>query len=104
MGLSAIQACNGDEALALYREQAMAIELVILDMVMPVMGGAECFRRLRQASQVPVLIATGYAVDADVQEMVAHGAALIEKPFPSSDLVRQVGKLLEAAKPRQSSE
>jgi hypothetical protein len=51
-----------------------------------------------------VLIATGYAVDADVQEMVAHGAALIEKPFPSSDLVRQVGKLLEAAKPRQSSE
>ena len=104
MGLSAIQACNGDEALALYREKAMAIDLVILDMVMPVMGGAECFRRLRQASQVPVLIATGYAVDADVQEMVAHGAALIEKPFPSSDLVRQVGKLLEAAAPRSSSE
>src|SRR6185436_4893801 len=86
MGLSAIQACNGDEAIALYLEQGAAIELVILDMVMPVMGGAECFRRLRQASQVPVLIATGYAVDADVQEMVAHGAALIEKPFPSSDL------------------
>jgi signal transduction histidine kinase/CheY-like chemotaxis protein len=99
MGLSAIQACNGDEALALYLEQGTAIDLVILDMVMPVMGGAECFRRLRQASQVPVLIATGYAVDADVQEMVARGAALIEKPFPSSDLVTQVGRLLEVAKP-----
>jgi signal transduction histidine kinase/CheY-like chemotaxis protein len=104
MGLSAIQACNGDEAVALYLEQGKAIDLVILDMVMPVMGGAECFRRLRQAGQVPVLIATGYAVDADVQEMVARGAALIEKPFPSSDLVRQVGELLEAAKPGRSAQ
>lgn len=104
MGLSAIQACNGDEALALYLEKATAIDLVILDMVMPVMGGAECFRRLRQATQVPVLIATGYAVDADVQEMVAHGAALIEKPFPSNDLVTQVGKLLDQAKPGRSAE
>jgi len=104
MGLSAIQACNGDEALALYLEQGTSIDLVILDMVMPVMGGAECFRKLRQGSQVPVLIATGYAVDADVQEMVAGGAALIEKPFPSSDLVAQVGKLLDAARPRPSME
>jgi signal transduction histidine kinase/ActR/RegA family two-component response regulator len=104
MGLSAIQACNGDEALALYLEQGTAIDLVILDMVMPVMGGAECFRRLRQAGQVPVLIATGYAVDAEVQEMVAGGAALIEKPFPSSDLVAQVGKLLKAAKALPSTE
>ena len=93
---SAIQACNGDEALALYLERGSTIDLVILDMVMPVMGGAECFRRLRETSQVPVLIATGYAIDADVQEMVARGAALIEKPFPSSDLVTQVTRLLEA--------
>ena len=100
MGLSAIQACNGDEALSLYLAQRAAIDLVILDMVMPVMGGAECFRKLREASQVPVLIATGYAIDADVQEMVAHGAALIEKPFPSNDLVKQVAHLLEASKPR----
>jgi CheY-like chemotaxis protein len=99
MGLSAIQACNGDEALSLYLAQRAAIDLVILDMVMPVMGGAECFRKLREAGQVPVLIATGYAVDADVQDMVAHGAALIEKPFPSNDLVKQVARLLEAAKP-----
>jgi CheY-like chemotaxis protein len=99
MGLSAIQACNGEEALALYRKQDAAIDLVILDMGMPVMGGAECFRKLRQASQVPVLIATGYAVDADVQEMVARGAALIEKPFPSNDLVKQVASILESSRP-----
>lgn len=104
MGLSALQACNGDEALALYLERGTSIDLVILDMVMPVMGGAECFRKLRQASQVPVLIATGYATDADVQEMVARGAALIEKPFPSSDLVTQVARLLESSRPAAPAE
>ena len=98
MGLTAVQAANGEEALELYRQHGSAIDLVILDMGMPVMGGAECFRRLREATQVPVLIATGYAVDADVQEMVASGAALIEKPFPSSDLVKAVAKMLEPDK------
>jgi signal transduction histidine kinase/CheY-like chemotaxis protein len=98
MGASALQACNGEEALELYRQHGTAIDLVILDMGMPVMGGAECFRKLREHSQVPVLIATGYAVDADVQEMVARGAALIEKPFRSSELVKQVARLLEIGK------
>ncbi len=98
MGLSAIQACNGEEALAQYHGHAAAIELVILDMGMPVMGGAECFRRLREASAVPVLIATGYAIDTDVQEMMARGASLIEKPYPSNALVREVTRILESAK------
>jgi signal transduction histidine kinase/CheY-like chemotaxis protein len=98
MGVSAMQACNGEAALELYRQHGQAIDLVILDMGMPVMGGAECFRKLRELSQVPVLISTGYAVDADVQEMVARGAALIEKPFRSSDLVKQVARLLENGK------
>lgn len=104
MGLSAIQACNGDEALSLYLAQRAAIDLVILDMVMPVMGGAECFRKLREAGQVPVLIATGYATDAEVQEMVARGAALIEKPFPSNDLVKQVARMLQVTKQRAAAD
>ena len=103
MGLSAIQACNGEEALAQFHDHAAAIELVILDMGMPVMGGAECFRKLREASAVPVLIATGYAIDTEVQEMVARGASLIEKPYPSNDLVREVTRILETAKDARRS-
>jgi len=95
MGGVTLQACNGEQALDLHREHAPEIDLVILDMVMPVMGGAECFRRLRENSQVPVLISTGYAVDADVQEMVARGAGLIEKPYRSNELIDQVVKLLD---------
>ena len=94
MGLSALQARNGEEALRQYHDHASTIDLVILDMGMPVMGGAECFRKLRETSRVPVLIASGYAEDAEVQEIVARGASLIEKPFPAGDLSREVTLLL----------
>jgi CheY-like chemotaxis protein len=97
MGLSAIRATNGEEALARYREHAEAIDVVILDMGMPVMGGAECFHKLRELSAVPVLIATGYAADAEVQGVVARGAELLEKPYVSSDLVAIVGRLVKAS-------
>ncbi len=95
MGLSALHACNGEEALAQYHDHAAAIDLVILDMGMPVMGGAECFRKLRERSAVPVLVATGYAIDEEAQALVAAGATILEKPFPSSDLRREVARLLQ---------
>jgi len=98
MGLTAIEAENGEEALRQLRAHPTSIDLVILDMGMPVMGGAECFRRIRELSEVPVLIATGYAVDAEVQALIARGATLIEKPFPARDLIREVARLLDAAK------
>lgn len=60
------------------------------------MGGAECFARLRERSEVPVLVATGYAAEAEVQAMVAQGAGLIEKPFESKLLMREVSRLLPA--------
>ncbi|HMG20263.1 MAG TPA: ATP-binding protein [Kofleriaceae bacterium] len=97
MGLATLRATNGEEALAQYRQHAGSIDLVVLDMGMPVMGGAECFHRLRETSDVPVLIATGYAVDAEVQAVVARGAELIEKPYASRDLVAIVSRLVEAA-------
>jgi signal transduction histidine kinase/CheY-like chemotaxis protein len=97
-GLDAIGAANGAEALELYDRHAADIALVVLDMGMPVMGGAECFAHLRTRGNVPVLIATGFALDADAQAMIAQGAALIEKPYASSALVSEVTRLL-AKKP-----
>jgi signal transduction histidine kinase/CheY-like chemotaxis protein len=95
-GLDALGASNGEEALAVFAAHERSIGLVILDMGMPQMGGSECFAKLRKQSSVPVLIATGYAVDAEAQELVAQGAALIEKPFPSAVLIREVTRLLAA--------
>jgi signal transduction histidine kinase len=94
MGFAVIEAANGEEALARHAEAEHDIELVILDMGMPVMDGGECFRRLRERSSVPVLIATGYAVEKDAQSLVAAGAALLEKPFTGEALGREIERLL----------
>ena len=93
-GLTVLEAGNGEEALVVFKAHAASIGLVILDMGMPVMGGAECFTKLREVAEVPVLIATGYAEDAAAQALIARGAALIEKPFASAALARDVARLL----------
>ena len=91
MGLDVITAENGLDALAKLHD---GVQLVVLDMGMPVMGGAECFRRLRERSDVPVLIATGFASDEEAQAIVARGASLLEKPFTSARLKHEVSRLL----------
>jgi signal transduction histidine kinase len=94
MGLDVVTAKDGEEALAVFDRHRDAIRLVVLDMGMPVMGGAECFRRLRTRSDVPVVIATGYAVEEQVRELVAAGARILEKPFAASELRREATRLL----------
>lgn len=90
-----VEASNGREALDLLATPtAGEFGLVITDMCMPVMHGAEFFRRLRQTNSVPVLVSTGYASDTEVQELVACGATVIEKPFTQGALVHEVTRLL----------
>jgi len=94
MGFEVTAANDGAEALRIFAERDGAFDLVVLDMRMPVMEGPECFAELRKQSQVPVLVATGYAVDTEAQALVAAGAGLIEKPFRADDLVREVTRML----------
>lgn len=94
MGLDVVTAENGEEALSVFEANRAAIRLVVLDMGMPVMGGAECFKRLRTQSDVPVVIATGYALEEQVRELVAAGARILEKPFAAADLRREATLLL----------
>ena len=94
MGLDVVMAENGAEALDQFSKHAGEIRLVVLDMGMPVMGGAECFRRLRERSNVPVLIATGYSNDEEAQSLVSAGATILEKPFSSAQLKGEVLRLI----------
>jgi len=98
MGVEVVTADNGIDALEKFAASTEPFGLIILDMGMPGMGGAECFARLREKSSVPILIATGYAVDEEVQALVAQGAAILEKPFSSEQLRREVGRMLAAGR------
>ncbi|CAN5562560.1 hypothetical protein BH11MYX1_BH11MYX1_43950 [soil metagenome] len=93
-GYRSITAEHGAAALRLFEQHGDDIGLVILDMGMPVMGGAECFRELRVRSEVPIIIATGYAIDGEIQELVRQGAMLLEKPYSAAALRAHVGRVL----------
>lgn len=96
LGFTTIAAPDGAEALALFRQQQVSI--VVLDMAMPVMGGLECFRKLREISQVPILIASGYAPEEEAQELLStDGTAFLEKPFSRAQLEQHVTQLMQAA-------
>jgi CheY-like chemotaxis protein len=96
MGLDVLTASDGREALAVFDDHGDRIRVVILDMGMPTMGGAECFRQLRERSNVPVLVATGYAADDNMRELFAAGARIIEKPYAAAALRSEVTQLLES--------
>lgn len=93
-GYETLEASNGAEALEVFAAHADEIGLVVLDMMMPVMGGHECFEKLRERSDVPVLVTTGHTSDSLAQDLFARGAAFLEKPFPSADLMREVSRLM----------
>jgi signal transduction histidine kinase len=93
-GYDVITAEHGAQALELFAAAGSVIGLVVLDMKMPVMGGAECFRRLREQSDVPIIITTGYAVDHELQDLVRQGAIVLEKPYNAADLRAHLDRIL----------
>jgi len=98
-GLRVSSAAHGGEALACVTSASPPIDVVVLDMAMPVMAGGECFRRLRALRPaLPIVITSGYAGDAETRALVATGAAtFLEKPVRVAALVAAVRDLATAA-------
>jgi PAS domain S-box-containing protein len=96
-GYTVLIAANGEEALALYNEKKEQISLVILDLVMPTMGGKDCLHELLKIDPaVKVLIASGYAGEETTKECVRLGAkGFVSKPFKMKELLQQVRKVLD---------
>lgn len=96
-GYTVLQASNGREALKLFNKKRSRIALVILDLIMPAMGGTECLKELLKIDpQVNVLVASGYSADAWVKECGELGAkGFVAKPFRFKELLQQVRKTLD---------
>ncbi len=96
-GYTVLQAPNGIEGLELFKKEAANISLVILDLIMPVMGGKECLEELLKIDpQVKVLIASGYSADSSMQETIQMGAkGFVGKPFGAIGLLRDVRRVLD---------
>ncbi|MBI5367505.1 MAG: PAS domain-containing protein [Planctomycetes bacterium] len=89
--------CNdGAEALGRYRELGGQIDLVILDVVMPKLGGRDTFAALRQMNPaVKVLVSSGYSIDGEARSILADGAlGFLPKPYNRAELVGKVAEAL----------
>jgi signal transduction histidine kinase/ActR/RegA family two-component response regulator len=87
-GYVVLSAANGEEALNIYQEHGQAIDLVLLDLNMPGMGGHKCLQQLLLLDpSVQVLIASGYSVNGQAGESLKSGAAgFIGKPYQLKEL------------------
>ena len=97
IGYTVITAENGLKALEIYSQQAETIDLVILDLNMPIMNGVECLEAMAAVNPgVKALIATGYWVDSETKERLAkHAKGLISKPFKTEEFLRLIRKILD---------
>lgn len=92
LGYTVMLADNGEEAITLFKQHQQAVDLVILDMIMPVMNGKDCFIALQQLNpRVPVLLSSGFTNKEDVEELKKRGLkGVLPKPCPGSLLSRAV--------------
>ena len=96
-GYTVIEAKSGREAIERYSRSKDDIDLVILDMVMPEMGGGDVFDRLKELNPgVKVLLASGYSLEGQAREIMKRGCdGFIQKPFSLSELIDRVKSILE---------
>jgi len=97
LGYSVLLAQEGHEALRVFAERRHEIALVILDMVMPRLGGSEVFRRLREIDpEVRVLLSSGYSADDEARAILGEGVtSFVQKPYLVDDLALAVKHALK---------
>ena len=96
-GYRTLSATSGEEAIAIYRRKRSSIDLVILDLSMPGMGGQQCLKQLIEINPgVKVIISSGYSFSGDIRETLHHGAeAYIEKPYKLKEILKMVRKVID---------
>lgn len=96
LGYTLITAGDGREAIGIYRERRDAIDIVILDVMMPVMSGNEAFEELKKINpDIRVAVSSGYGEDPRIDEMFAKGArGFIQKPYTMETLAKEISRIM----------
>lgn len=96
-GYQVMTAASGEEALEILKEKQNKIDLVIMDLGMPGMGGHQAMLEIhKQDAKAKVVIASGYAKGEQVQEALNAGASTyVAKPYLAEDLLKKVRNVLD---------
>lgn len=96
MGYNVITANSGTEAMQKLEQHKHEIDLMLLDMIMPGMGGNETFVKVKQIKpDLKVLLCSGYSIDGQAREILDCGCDdFIQKPYNLDQLSQKVRELL----------
>ena len=96
LGYRALTARSGKEAIEIYQANKNKINIVILDVIMPDMGGGETYDRLKKINpDIKVLLSSGYSINGQASEIMNRGCnGFIQKPFNMEQLSRKIRDIL----------
>ena len=96
LGYTVLSVMSGQEAIDVFQKDQDNIDLVIMDMIMPGMGGGETFDRLKEINPaVKVLLSSGYSINGQASKIIRRGCeGFIQKPFNMNQLAEKIQKIL----------
>lgn len=97
LGYTVLEAKGAREAVEIYQKNKDDIDLVILDMIMPGVGGGETYDRMKDISpDIKVLLSSGYTINGQATEILKRGCdGFIQKPFNMKQLSQAIRKILD---------
>jgi len=97
LGYEVLTAKSGIEAIEIYKTSRKKIDIVILDMVMPKMGGGDAYEELKEVNPaVKVLLSSGYSIDGQAGKILSRGCdGFIQKPFDVKSLSLEIRRILD---------
>ncbi|MCD6297123.1 MAG: response regulator, partial [Deltaproteobacteria bacterium] len=97
LGFEVLIARNGKEATEVYEKNRNRIDIVVLDMIMPGMGGGETYDKLKENNpDIKVLLSSGYSINGRATEILDRGCnGFIQKPFDIEKLSHSIRKIID---------
>lgn len=96
LGYTVKSAMSGPEAIDVFKGERGKIDLIIMDMIMPGMGGGETYDRLKEIDpDIKVLLSSGYSINGQATKILRRGCdGFIQKPFNMNQLAEKVQRIL----------
>ncbi len=97
LGYKVFTARDGKEAIEVFQKYQEKIDVIVLDMIMPKMGGGESFDRIKKMKpEIKVLLSSGYSINGQATEILNRGCnGFIQKPFNLQNLSKNLRSILE---------
>ncbi|MCK5194644.1 MAG: response regulator, partial [Desulfobulbaceae bacterium] len=97
LGHEVLTAKNGKEAIEIYKKNIDKIDMVMLDIIMPVMDGGETYDKLKEINpDIKVLLSSGYGINGQATEILDRGCnGFIQKPFNMRALSKKIRDILD---------